>query len=133
MAREAGARKVYFASAAPPVRYPNVYGIDMPTRSELVASGRSDEEICQVIGADRLIYQDLSDLVDAAREGNTEITQFDCSCFDGIYVTGDVDQNYLNRVEAFRNDAAKSERSNAATSGSPPNDVAYAEVLTFPR
>jgi amidophosphoribosyltransferase len=133
MAREAGARQVYFASAAPPVKFPNVYGIDMPSRNELVASGRSDEEIRQVIGADRLIYQDLSDLVDAAREGNPDITQFDCSCFDGVYITGDVDQTYLARVEAYRNDAAKNERISDTTSGLPPNDVAYAEVLTFPR
>lgn len=132
MAREAGAKKVYFASAAPPVRFPNVYGIDMPTRNELVASGRDDEGIRAVIGADRLIYQDLADLVEAAREGNPSITRFDCSCFDGVYVTGDVHQDYLHRVEEHRNDAAKSERK-ADVQESSPNDVAYAEVLTFPR
>jgi amidophosphoribosyltransferase len=129
MAREAGARKVYFASAAPPVRYPNVYGIDMPSPSELVASGRSEEQVCQDIGADRLIYQELSDLIDAAHEGNPRITRFDASCFDGVYVTGDVTPEYLARLERRRNDAAKSRRS-----GNSPNDPQQtADVLTFPR
>jgi amidophosphoribosyltransferase len=110
MAREAGARKVYFASAAPPVRYPNVYGIDMPSASELVAHDREEAEVCQLIGADWLVYQDLDDLVKSSQEGNPEIERFECSVFDGNYVTGDVDQSYLDRVEALRNDDAKQER-----------------------
>ena len=102
MAREAGARKVFFASAAPPVRFPNVYGIDMPTRAELLATGRTDEQICREIGADALIYQDLDALVAAVREGNTEIQEFDCSCFNGHYITGDITPEYLNRLEHQR-------------------------------
>jgi amidophosphoribosyltransferase len=110
MAREAGARKVYFASAAPPVRYPNVYGIDMPSVAELVAAGRTDQEICAEIGADALIYQDLEDLVQAAHEGNSAISEFDASCFDGKYVTGDIHKEYLDRVEQRRSDAVKNGR-----------------------
>jgi amidophosphoribosyltransferase len=128
MAREAGARKVYFASAAPPVRYPNVYGIDMPAASELVASGRTEDEVCRLIGADGLIYQDLSDLIESAREGNPRISRFDASCFDGVYVTGDVSLDYLKKVERNRNDAARSERAAAGA-----NEQQTAEVLTFPR
>jgi amidophosphoribosyltransferase len=107
MAREAGANKVFFASAAPPVRFPNVYGIDMPSRDELLATGRSDEEICQAIGADALIYQDLDALVHDVRLGNPSITRFDNSCFDGQYVTGDIDEAYLDAIEAARRDGAK--------------------------
>ena len=107
MAREAGAKKVYFASAAPPVRYPNVYGIDMPTKSELIATDRSDEQIADAIGADRLIYQDLEDLIESAHEGNTRINQFDASCFNGEYVTGEVSQDYLDKIEQLRSDGAK--------------------------
>ena len=102
MARDAGALKVYFASAAPPVRFPNVYGIDMPSRNELIATGRSDDEICREIGADRLIYQDLDDLKAAVRKTNPAITDFDASCFDGNYVTGDITPHYLNLIEALR-------------------------------
>ncbi len=102
MARDAGARKVYFASAAPPVRFPNVYGIDMPSRKELIATGRSDEEICREIGADRLVYQDLDDLKAAVRKTNPDIVYFDASCFDGDYITGDVTSEYLNEIEAAR-------------------------------
>ncbi len=109
MAREAGARKVYFASAAPPVRYPNVYGIDMPNANELVGNGRSEAQIGEEIGADRLIFQDLGDLVAAAHEGNPTIVEFDCSCFDGKYVTGDVSKDYLVDLERVRNDKTKSE------------------------
>ncbi|OGT01022.1 MAG: amidophosphoribosyltransferase [Gallionellales bacterium RIFCSPLOWO2_12_FULL_59_22] len=104
MAREAGARKVYFASAAPPVCFPNVYGIDMPSRMELIATGRSDEAICREIGADRLIYQDLDDLKAAVRKANRAITGFDASCFDGNYITGDITPQYLDLVEARRGD-----------------------------
>ncbi len=104
MAREGGARKVYFASAAPPVRYPNVYGIDMPSRSELIATGRTEEEIAAAIGADELIYQDLEALIDDVRQLNPAIERFDCSCFDGVYITGDVSQEYLDDVAAGRRD-----------------------------
>jgi amidophosphoribosyltransferase len=110
MAREAGANKVYFASAAPPVRYPNVYGIDMPSAEELVAHGRNVDEICKLIGADWLVYQDLDDLIDSAREGNPDVDRYDCSVFNGEYITGDVDQAYLDRIDALRNDGAQSER-----------------------
>ena len=110
MAREAGARKVYFASAAPPVRYPNVYGIDMPTAKELIAHNRTIAEICQLIGADWLVFQDLDDLVKCSMDGNPEIEGFDCSVFSGEYVTGDVDGDYLDRLELMRNDEAKTER-----------------------
>ncbi|KHJ50166.1 amidophosphoribosyltransferase, partial [Vreelandella venusta] len=107
MARDAGARKVYFASAAPPVRYPNVYGIDMPAATELIAHGRTEDEVGQLIGADRIFYQDLEDLKSACREVNPEMEAFDCSVFDGNYVTGDIDEAYLAVLEASRNDAAK--------------------------
>lgn len=107
MARDAGAKKVYFASAAPPVRYPNVYGIDMPTRDELLATNRTDEEICKEIGADGLIYQDLQALKDNISTLNPNLNEFDASCFDGVYITGDVDDNYLNRIESMRGDGLK--------------------------
>jgi len=107
LAREAGAKKVYFASAAPPVRYPNVYGIDMPAASELIANGRTVEEIEELIGADRLIYQDLHGLIRSVRHDNSDITEFDTSCFSGEYVTGDVTEAYLDELEVRRNDAAK--------------------------
>ena len=107
LAREAGARRVYFASAAPPVRYPNVYGIDMPAARELIANGRSVEEIEKAIGADRLIYQDLHGLVRSVRHDNSSITEFDTSCFSGEYVTGDVTDEYLHEIERRRNDGAK--------------------------
>jgi amidophosphoribosyltransferase len=102
MARDAGARKVYFASAAPPVKFPNVYGIDMPSRHELIATGRTDDEICHEIGADLIFYQDLKDLIAAVQKSNPAITRFDCSCFDGEYITGDITPEYLNRVERSR-------------------------------
>lgn len=115
MAREAGAKNVYMASAAPPVRYPNVYGIDMPSPKEFVADNRSVEEITQEIGADWLIYQDLDDLVKAVQHGNNTIKQFDSSCFNGEYITGDVDAEYLDHLEQSRSDAAKSMREYADT------------------
>jgi len=107
MAREAGAKKVYFASAAPPVRYANVYGIDMPAPSELVASGRSEAEIAEFIGADRLIFQQLDDLIEAVREGNPRIHTVDASCFDGRYVTGDVTEEFLSQNAGDRSDDTK--------------------------
>ncbi|HEX2333128.1 MAG TPA: amidophosphoribosyltransferase [Burkholderiales bacterium] len=110
LAREAGARRVYFASAAPPVRFPNVYGIDMPATSELVAAGRSDEEVAKLIGADRLIYQDLDDLVRACLHHDSQIQEFDASCFSGQYVTGDVTPAYLARLQEERSDEAKTRR-----------------------
>ena len=113
MARDAGAAQVYFASAAPAVRYPNVYGIDMPSASELIAHGRTDEEVCELIGADWLVYQDLDDLVQCSLEGNPDVDGFDCSVFNGHYITGDVDQNYLDRVESLRNDDALTKRRKA--------------------
>ncbi len=103
MARDSGAARVFFASAAPPVRYPNVYGIDMPTRAELLAYGRSDEEIAREIGCDALIYQDIEALVDDVKAENPAILDFDTSCFDGRYITGDVTPEYLDYIEALRN------------------------------
>ncbi|MGA9165258.1 MAG: amidophosphoribosyltransferase [Thiobacillus sp.] len=103
MARDAGAAQVYFASASPPVRYSNVYGIDMPTRNELIANGRNDAEIAREIGCDALIYQDLDAMVEVVRAGNPAIPDFDTSCFDGRYITGDITPEYLNYVEAVRN------------------------------
>jgi amidophosphoribosyltransferase len=111
MARDAGARKVYVASAAPPVRYPNVYGIDMPSASELIAHGRSIDEVCALIGADWLVYQDLEDLVQCSLEGNSGVAGFDCSVFDGRYITGDVDDDYLRELDSTRNDEARSRQS----------------------
>ncbi len=114
MAREAGASKVYFASAAPPVIYPNVYGIDMPAATELIAHGRTTEEISALIGADGLIFQDLPDLIAACREGNPAITEFDCSVFDGHYIAGRIDRQYLDSLEKQRSDINKQQKSRAA-------------------
>jgi amidophosphoribosyltransferase len=111
MARDAGARKVYFASAAPPVRYPNVYGIDMPSASELIAHGRSVEEVRDLIGADWLLYQDLDDLVACVSDVNPDIEGWECSVFTGNYVTGDVDKAYLDKLEVLRNDESRQESS----------------------
>ena len=104
---EAGAKKVYLASAAPEVRYPNVYGIDMPSANELIAYGREIEQISELIRADGLIFQDISDLVDAVSELNPEIKRFETSVFDGNYITGDVDHSYLERIDNIRNEGAK--------------------------
>jgi amidophosphoribosyltransferase len=122
MARDAGARKVYLASAAPPVRYPNVYGIDMPTSEELVAHNRSVAEIQQIIGCDALIYQDVEGMKKAIGSLNPAITGFDASCFDGIYVTGDITAADIARMSASRvetreddgDDAPVTERSKAS-------------------
>ncbi|MPS32553.1 MULTISPECIES: amidophosphoribosyltransferase [unclassified Salinivibrio] len=110
MAREAGAKEVYMASAAPEVRFPNVYGIDMPSVNELIAHGREVDEIGQLIGADGLVYQDLSDLVTAVGEANPAIERFETSVFSGEYVTQDVDQAYLEYIQSLRNDDAKTVR-----------------------
>ena len=107
MARDAGATKVYFASAAPEVLHPNVYGIDMPSAKELIAHGRDNAEICQKIGADGLIFQDLDALIAAAREGNPGIRRFEDCVFTGDYITGDISAEYLAQLEQRRNDAAK--------------------------
>jgi amidophosphoribosyltransferase len=107
MARDAGARKVYFCSAAPAVRYPNVYGIDMPTSEELVAYNRTEDEIAKIIKADWLVYQDLEALIECSRVGNPSIAEFECSVFDGKYVTGDIDDVYISKISCERNDAAK--------------------------
>ena len=108
MARESGAKKVFFASAAPPVRYPNVYGIDMPTRNELIATGRTEAEIAALIGADAVIYQDLDALIDDVRRLNPSIKRFDCSCFDGVYITGDVSPEYLDQIAQGRSEGESS-------------------------
>ena len=102
MARDSGAKSVIFASAAPPVKYPNVYGIDMPTRSELIAHDRSDEEVCREITADALVYQDLDALKRSISDANPLVKNFEASCFDGIYITGDISRDYLDRVEFAR-------------------------------
>ncbi|HEY4645684.1 MAG TPA: amidophosphoribosyltransferase, partial [Steroidobacteraceae bacterium] len=107
MARESGARRVFFASAAPPVRYPNVYGIDMPTREELIASGRTEAQVAREVGCDELIYQDLEALIEDVRSVNPEVESFEASCFSGVYITGDVTQAYLDGVEAQRRDGMK--------------------------
>ena len=108
MAREAGAKKIFFASAAPPVRYPNVYGIDMPTRRELIATDRSTEEICKEIGADYLIFQDLDALNEAVSKVSLSVKDFETSCFDGNYITGDVTSDYLRAIELQRNTSSPS-------------------------
>lgn len=124
MARDAGAKKVYFASAAPAVRYPNVYGIDMPAASELIAAGKSDAEVEKLIGADWLIYQDLDDLIAACAEGNPSISKFECAVFNGEYITGDVDEVYLRRLEMSRNDAAKRNKNGQESASKQHNLVA---------
>jgi amidophosphoribosyltransferase len=110
MARDAGAKKVYFASAAPEIRFPNVYGIDMPSANELIGHGRESIEICDMIKADGLIYQDLEDLVAAVGQENPSIQRFETSVFNGEYVTGDISQDYLDQLDAARNDTAKAQR-----------------------
>lgn len=111
MARDSGAKKVYFASAAPMVKYPNVYGIDMPAKTELIASDRTVEEIREIIGADRLVFQDLEDLKEAIRIPKVpEVSEFDCSVFDGVYVTGDIDEAYLDNLQRSRSDNAKKKK-----------------------
>ena len=112
MARDAGAKKVYFASCSPPIIHPNVYGIDMPAKTEYVAYNRNNEEICETIGADLLFYQRLDDLVEACLSvGDHNLASFDCSCFNGIYVTGGINEAYLQKIERIRNDKAKTSTS----------------------
>jgi len=123
MARNAGAAKVFFASAAPAVRHPNVYGIDMSSKNEFIAHNKSTEEVCTAIGADKLIYQDLDDLIWSVQHGNPDIKTFDCSCFDGNYVTKDIDSAYLDNIEALRCDKAKQQHETNESSEMICNDV----------
>jgi len=122
MARNAGAEKVYFASASPPVRFPNVYGIDMPAAFEFIAHQVTEQRVAEHIGADWLIYQQLDDLIECAAEGNASISRFDTSIFSGEYVTGDIDEAYLSRVESERRDEAKFDQHR-------PTDESDAEVI----
>jgi len=110
MARDAGAKKVYFASAAPEIRHPNVYGIDMPVASELVAHNSTLEDICKSLGADWLIYQDLQVLIDAAKEGNANIPAFETSVFTGNYITEGIDDAYFKELAKKRSDSARQEQ-----------------------
>ncbi len=124
MARDTGARKVYFASAAPPVRYPNVYGIDMPSPEEFIAHNRTEDEIGEAIGADWMLYQDLDDLKETVNTGvGGAFKDFDSSVFDGYYVTGDIDDAYLARLDQKRNDAAKAEPDNTDHEDEAPADL----------
>ncbi|MFN3785586.1 MAG: amidophosphoribosyltransferase, partial [Thiothrix sp.] len=109
MARDAGANKVYFASVSPPIKYPNIYGIDMPAAKELIAHGRTEAEVAQAIGVDRLIYLSLEDLIAAVSKGNPRLKAFDCSVFTGEYVTGE-NAEYFEHIEALRNDTEKTKR-----------------------
>jgi amidophosphoribosyltransferase len=118
MAKDVGAKKVIMASCAPPIRYPNVYGIDMPSRAELVAHGRTMEEVAEAIGADLVIYQTLEDLVASVRGLNQSIEKFECSVFSGEYVTGEVDEAYLDHLENVRSNNMKSKAGTGATAAS---------------
>ncbi|WP_315042589.1 amidophosphoribosyltransferase [Faucicola mancuniensis] len=124
MARDAGAKNVFFASAAPPVKFPNVYGIDMPARSELIAYGHTVDEVRQIIGADRLIFQDLDDLIEAVSDTKySHVKQFDCSVFDGNYVAGGIDENYLNALQQKRSDMAKQQKQGVQLIADTPVDI----------
>ena len=124
MARDAGANKVFFASAAPPVKYPNVYGIDMPVRHELIASGNTVEEVRQIIGADRLVYQDLNDLVEAVKDTkHSRVEGFDCAVFDGEYITGNMTEGYLLYLQELRNDTAKTKSAGVEVVSDTPVDM----------
>jgi amidophosphoribosyltransferase len=118
MAKDVGAKKVIMASCAPPIRYPNVYGIDMPSRSELIAHGRTMEEVAEAIGADLVIFQTLEDLVASVRGLNPSIEEFECSVFSGEYATGGVDQAYLDHLESIRSDNMKSKAGMGPTTAS---------------
>ena len=110
MAREAGAKKVYMASAAPPVKFPNVYGIDMPASKEFIADNRSVEQVADFIGCDKIFYQNINDLIESVKSESKEISTFDSSCFDGKYITGNVDKDYLTALDKLRNDAEKTKQ-----------------------
>lgn len=118
MAKDVGAKKVIMASCAPPIRYPNVYGIDMPSRTELVAHGRTTKEVAEAIGADLVIFQTLEDLIASVRGLNPSIEKFECSVFSGEYVTGGVDEAYLDHLESIRADNMKSKGGMAPTTAS---------------
>ena len=107
MARDAGASKVFFASAAPAVIHPNVYGIDMPAKTEYIAHDRTEAEVAEAIGADWLMYQKLPDLIEACQGGACGVEEFDTSCFNGVYITGDIDETYLAALAEARADSAK--------------------------
>jgi amidophosphoribosyltransferase len=113
MAREAGAKKVYMASAAPPVKFPNVYGIDMPASKEFIADNRSVKQVADFIGCDKIFYQDINDLIESVKSETKEISNFDSSCFSGEYITGHVDEEYLSALDKLRNDAEKSKNDQA--------------------
>ena len=130
MARDAGANNVFFASAAPPVKYPNVYGIDMPARSELIASGHSVQEVCDIIGADRLIFQDLDHLIDAVQDKHSDAKNFDCSVFDGKYIAGGIDENYLDELQRKRSDKAKQTKSGVQVINDTPVDMVGVQTET---
>ena len=115
MARAAGAKKIYFASAAPEIRYPNVYGIDMPTKQELIAYGRNVDEIAKLIGVDKLVFQDLEALTESVCQENPAIQGFDCSVFTGEYITGDITPEYLDSIASQRSDSAKKKREKDAS------------------
>ena len=123
MAREAGAKKVYMASAAPPVKFPNVYGIDMPASKEFIADNRSVDEIAKFIGCDKLFYQDLEDLIQSVKSESEVIFEFDSSCFDGKYITGGVNKEYLSALDELRNDAEKSKKNQS--------DETFDEVVVY--
>ena len=124
MARDAGAKKVFFASAAPPVKYPNVYGIDMPVRSELIASGHSVEEVRNIIGADRLIFQDLDDLIDAVKDTkHSRVEGFDCAVFNGCYITGQINEAYLDHLQEQRSETAKTGKKGVQVVADTPVDM----------
>lgn len=130
MARDAGANKVFFASAAPPVKYPNVYGIDMPVRSELIASGHTVEEVRDIIGADRLIFQDLDDLIDAVKDTKySKVEGFDCAVFNGCYITGQINEAYLEHLQEQRNDTAKTGKKGVQIVADTPVDMMGVEEL----
>jgi amidophosphoribosyltransferase len=128
MAKDVGAKKVIVASCAPPIRYPNVYGIDMPSRRELVAYGRGDDEIASSIGADLVIFQSLSDLEDSVRQLNPNICKFDCSVFTGEYVTGGIDEQYFQHIEDLRSDNNRLKLGKALLESSVPNSVPESPV-----
>jgi len=110
MARDSGAKKVYFASASPAIRYPNIYGIDMPAAHELLAHNRTEDEVATEIGADRLIYQEIDDMIDAVTAGNKNLTKFDCSVFTGDYITGETDKYFTDLEERRSNDKKENEK-----------------------
>ena len=124
MAKDVGSKKVIMASCAPPIRYPNVYGIDMPSRAELVAHGRTSAQVAQAIGADLVIFQTLPDLVASVRQLNPSIDHFECSVFDGEYITGGVDDKYLDHLEGIRSDNMKAAAAVNGLAGALPEEVA---------